>query len=466
MQTIPISEVIQQLRSVVQPEGVDLTDGQLLERFVSCREPGALEELVRRHAPMVWGVCRRVLQDHHEAEDAFQAAFLVLVRKAAAIRSPARVGNWLYGVAHQTALKAGATRAKRKERERPVTDMTEPAVTEQGLWNDLQLLLDHELSRLPEKYRTVLVLCELEGKTGREAARHLDLPQGTVASRLARARAMLAKRLRPHGFVVSGGVLAAVLSQNQASASVPTSVMTSTIKAATSVAAGQAAAGVVSLKVAALTEGVLKAMLLRKLKSVMMVLLVAVVVGSGGVLYRTQAADPGQPATPPAAAEQNAQPQKKPKEDNSQESKTPKGKGDGDKPVGPSKPTADRVKLVRQMYAKLPCDILGFAEPTKKIVTIQKDSHALMIVLEDANEKRLEIHLLQGPTAPGSLMLRSGRLPPRGPEESAVYGLLLRLAANPPEKTTAPLLRPVDAMLAVLDERFAGAMPGAKGAEK
>src|SRR5262245_32567135 len=292
MPATPISEVIQRLHGVLLPEGADLTDGQLLECFVSRREPAALEALVRRHAPMVWGVCRRVLQNHHDAEDALQATFLVLVRKAAAIRSPAQLGNWLYGVAHHTALKARATRAKRKDRERPATDMPEPAQPDQGVWNDLRPLLDHALSRLPEKYRTVIVLCELEGKTGREAARQLDLPQGTVASRLARARAMLAKRLGRHGLVVSGGVLAAVLAQNRAAAGMPTSLVSSTIKAVTSVAAGQAAAGVVSLQVAALTDGVIKAMLLTKLKSVMMLLLAAVaVVGSAGVLYRTQAAE-------------------------------------------------------------------------------------------------------------------------------------------------------------------------------
>jgi RNA polymerase sigma factor (sigma-70 family) len=478
MPTTPMSEVIQRLRSALLPEGADLTDGQLLECFVSRREPAALEALVRRHAPMVWGVCRRVLQNHHDAEDAFQATFLVLVRKAAAIRSPALLGNWLYGVAHQTALKARATRARRKGRERPVADMPEPAVTDQRLWNDLQPLLDHELSRLPEKYRTVVVLCDLEGKSGKEAARQLGLPQGTVASRLARARAMLAKRLGPHGLIVSGGLLAAVLSQDKASAGVPASVLSSTIKAVTSVAAGQAAAGVVSLNVAALTEGVIKAMLLTRLKSVMTVLLVAVaVVGSVGVLYRTRAAEPGQPgvqpATPPPVAGQLAQAEKNPEADKNQEPKKPKAKGeaargDADEAVKPSRPTAARVKLVRQMYAKLPCDILGFAEPTKRFVVAQKDGMKLTLILEDANGKKLTIHMLTKLSdSPNSLLLATGKLSPRGPEESAVYGLLLRLAANPPEKTTDGQLELMDEFLTVLDERIAGPMPSAaKGAEK
>ena len=265
MPTSPMSEVVQYLRSTLLPEGADLTDGQLLECFVARREPAALEALVRRHGPMVWGVCRRILHNHHDAEDAFQATFLVLVRKAASVYPRAKVGNWLYGVAHQTALKSRATRAKRKERERPVTDRPEPAVADQDLWIDLQALLDQEVSRLPEKYRTVIVLCALEGKTVREAARQLGCPEGTVASRLARARSRLANRLARHGLAVSGGSLAAVLSQKAASGCVPTSVMSSTIKAVTLIAAEQAPSGIISAQAAALTEGVMKAMLLNKL---------------------------------------------------------------------------------------------------------------------------------------------------------------------------------------------------------
>jgi RNA polymerase sigma factor (sigma-70 family) len=303
MPTSPMSDVIRYLHSaLLLPEGVDLTDGQLLECFVSRRELTALGALVRRHGPMVWGVCRRVLGNHHDAEDAFQAAFLVLVRKAASIDPPAMVGSWLYGVAHQTALKARATRAKRRVRERPETRMPEPAVIESDLWSDLQPLLDREMIGLPEKYRAVIVLCELEGKTGKEAARQLGLPEGTVASRLARGRTMLAKRLARHGLAVSGGALADVLSHKAASAGVPSSVMTSTIKTVTLVAAGQTAAGAISLETAALTEGMLKAMLLTKLKSMTAMLLVSAVI-FGGILFAQQMLDQGAAEPKPAAAD-------------------------------------------------------------------------------------------------------------------------------------------------------------------
>jgi RNA polymerase sigma factor (sigma-70 family) len=119
---------------------------------------------------MVWDVCRRVLRNDHDAEDAFQAAFLVLVRRASSIQSPELVANWLYGVAHQTALKARATAAKRMTRERQVTQMPEPAIAEREPGHDLQPLLDQELSRLPDKYRSAIVLRNLEGKTRKAVA--------------------------------------------------------------------------------------------------------------------------------------------------------------------------------------------------------------------------------------------------------------------------------------------------------
>lgn len=293
MATSQMSAFIQHLRRAALRDGAGLTDGQLLEDYISHRDEAALAALVQRHGPMVWGVCRRVLSSYHDAEDAFQATFLVLVRKAASIASKELLANWLYGVAHQTALKARATTAKRCVRERQVTEMPEPAPAEQDLWGDLQPLLDEELSRLPDKYRVVLVLCDLEEKTRREAARQLGVPEGTVASRLATARRMLAKRLARHGLAVSGGALAAMLTEKVASAGAPTSVVSSTIKAVTLIGVGRAAAtGAISVKVAALTEGVMKSMLLTKLKATMAgLLLMGALVSGVGAIYRAQAAE-------------------------------------------------------------------------------------------------------------------------------------------------------------------------------
>ncbi len=293
MATSQMSEFIQYLRrTALLPDGAGLTDGQLLSRFVERRDEDAFAALIKRHGSMVWGVCRRLLTSHHDAEDAFQATFLVLVRKAAKVSPRERVANWLYGVAYMTAHRGKVAAARARRRERLAATIPEPAVVEPKLWDDLQPLLDEELSRLPNTYREIIVLSDLEDKTRKEVARQLNLPEGTVASRLARARAMLAKQLARHRLAVSGGTLAAVLTEKVASAGVPYSVVSSTIKAVTLVTAGQAAAtGAISVKVAALTEGVLRAMFLTKLKIAAVVVLVfASFTGGAGLIYQTQAA--------------------------------------------------------------------------------------------------------------------------------------------------------------------------------
>jgi RNA polymerase sigma factor (sigma-70 family) len=307
-----LSTVVQNLRKgVLLWDATGLTDGQLLECFVTRRDDDAFAALVRRHGPMVWGVCHRVLHRHHDAEDAFQATFLVLVRKAASIASRELLANWLYGVAHRTALKAQALTAKRHARESQLTAMPERDALERDFCNDLQPVLDQELSNLPDKYRIPIVLCVLEGKTRKEASRQLGLPEGTVAAQLARGRALLAKRLGRHGVALSSGSLAAlVLAQNAASAPVPASVVSSTIKAASLIASGRAVTtGVVSATVAALTKGVLKAMLITKLKLATAVVLIVAVSSAGiGLMWqRLQAADAATTQQPaPKVTEKNA----------------------------------------------------------------------------------------------------------------------------------------------------------------
>src|SRR5262249_13146026 len=156
-----MNRVIQHIRgTAVLPGAARASDGQLLDSFVREQDEAAFAAIVRRHGPMVWGVCRRILRNDHDTDDAFQATFLVLVRTAASVVPRELVGNWLYGVAYQTAIKARALAARQGNRERQIIDMPEPAVDEQRQWNDLRPLLDQELSRLPDKYRVPIVLCD------------------------------------------------------------------------------------------------------------------------------------------------------------------------------------------------------------------------------------------------------------------------------------------------------------------
>jgi RNA polymerase sigma factor (sigma-70 family) len=267
------STVIEHLRrSAFLPDGGGLTDGHLLECFVRQRDQAAFEALVRRHGPMVLGVCHRVLRHGDDAEDAFQATFLVLIRKAALLLSQETIGNWLYGVAYHTALKARAAALKRRAKECQVKPVPPRETGHEGV-SDLLPLLDQELNRLPDKYRQAVVLCELGGRSRQEVARQLGIPEGTLSSRLATARRKLAQRLSRHGPACSPALLAATLCPNAATACVPAPLVVSTVKAAAMFAAGHAATGVISAHAAALTEGVLRAMLLTKLKSVVAVLL-------------------------------------------------------------------------------------------------------------------------------------------------------------------------------------------------
>ena len=292
MATTSMTRVIQDLRrTALRQEGADLADGELLECYITRQDEAAFEALVRRHGPMVLGVCRRILRNDADADDAFQATFLVLVRKAASVRPRGMLSNWLYGVAHNTALKAKAMNHKRRAKEKEAGSMPKLEVGEE-VWRQVQALLDEEMGRLPDKYRVPIVLCDLEGKTIKEAARHLTWPQGTLATRLAQGRRMLAQRLGKHGLTLSGGALATLLSHGVASASVPAPLVNSTIKAATFFAAGQMA-GAIASNVSVLTEGVLKTMLLTRLKLTTAVLLVVGVLGAGaaGLTYRAQAAE-------------------------------------------------------------------------------------------------------------------------------------------------------------------------------
>jgi RNA polymerase sigma factor (sigma-70 family) len=270
----------------------ELPDRQLLERFALFRDETAFDLLVRRHGPLVLGVCRRVLGDDHHAEDAFQATFLLLARKVQSIERRESVGSWLYGVAYHTSLKLRTQIGRRRRREREAA-AARPLETSARGTRDLEAILDDELQRLPQKYRTPIVLCYLEGRTHSEAAVELGWPVGTVAGRLARARIMLRNRLVKRGVSLSVAALASLLAAQPASAA-PLPLMQATAEAALAVAAGKTATGIISVQAAALTEGMVRTMLMTKFQTFAAMVLTIGLIGAGagvgtyGVLAQTQ----------------------------------------------------------------------------------------------------------------------------------------------------------------------------------
>ncbi len=295
-----MNELIDYLRRTMLRQGESgLSDGQLLGCFIEQGDEAALAALMRRHGPLVWDVCRRVLGDYHDAEDAFQATFLVLVRRATSVVPREMIANWLYGVAWQTARKAKAMRTKKRVREKQMEQMPEPAVPEKDCGHDLHHQIHQALSGLPAKFRVSIILCYLEGKTRTEAARQLGVPEGTVAAWVSRGRAMLARRLTRTGRAISSAALAAVLAQKPALASVPVSLASSTLQAAVRLAAHPSASAILSTQVLALMEGVMKEMLATKLKmttTVLLAVVAAVGLGSGGLAYHMRVAPRQTPA--------------------------------------------------------------------------------------------------------------------------------------------------------------------------
>jgi polysaccharide export outer membrane protein len=214
------------------PAAAEQTDGELLERFASRQDETAFAILVERHGPMVLSVCRRILDNEHDAEDAFQATFLVLVRRADSLKNPELLGSWLYGVAYRTARKARAQAARRRQQERqaasvataeePLTDLT---------WRELRSTLDEELNRLPDKYRLPLILCYLQGLTNEEAARRLGWPPGSMSYRLARGRELLRERMLGRNRLA--------LAVGSRTATLPAPLADATVRAAVLTASGQ-----------------------------------------------------------------------------------------------------------------------------------------------------------------------------------------------------------------------------------
>jgi RNA polymerase sigma factor (sigma-70 family) len=297
--------VLRYLRTVSAAEcALELADQELLERFTSRRDEAAFAALVRRHGPMVFRLCRRILHNEHDAEDAFQATFLALSRKAGLLRPRASLGGWLHDVAYRIAQKARIASARRARHEGHAAARQVADPLAQISLAEAHELLDRELARLPDKFRIPLVLCYLEGLTRDEAAQQLGWSSSTLKSRLEQARERLRRRLGSRGLALSGALVASLFYEETASAAVPAALLDATVKAATLLAAGGTAAAVVPARVASLSEGGLNAMFRTKLRVIAAVVIAFGLVGVGAIVLTHRAA-----ADKPAAAQPENSPQ-------------------------------------------------------------------------------------------------------------------------------------------------------------
>jgi RNA polymerase sigma factor (sigma-70 family) len=284
----------------------ELPDHDLLERFVACHDEAAFTAIVERYGRLVLGVCRRTLRSEHHAEDAWQATFLVLARKAASIRKRDSLGCWLYGVANRVARKLRADIRRRAAQDVTTAELPRPDTTGEITWREGLAVLDEELGRLPATYRSALVLCYLEGRTQDEAARELGCSLGALRGRLERARESLRTRLLRRGVVLPAALLGTTLLSTQTSEAVPPSLAIATVKAAATLGTGQAVASVVPAHVATLTHGVLKAMLMSKVQAFLALGIAASLLGIGAAvlpgIVRSEPQGPAgkeTPAVPP-----------------------------------------------------------------------------------------------------------------------------------------------------------------------
>jgi len=430
-----LGAVLQHIRQLLAPRPAgETTDRQLLERFVATRDHGAFAALVHRHGSMVWGVCQRILGDAHAAEDAFQATFLVLTRRAGDVRWQESIGNWLHGVACRVAGKARAQTGRRTSREtampsssaNDVIGLPEPSSAEAGPLSEaarreLRAILDEEVLRLPEKYRAPVVLCYLEGKTNEEAAAQLCWPVGSVKIRLTRARDLLRGRLAQRGLAFSAAALGTAIPES-AAAAVPAALLNSTIEAAVSGAAGASAAPAVLL-----AEGVINAMLWTRIKLVTAAVLLLSIGTSATVLAFRAGADK-QPPGPVAAAPGTET--------------TPPERGVTDPP---GLPLEVRLVVKKRTYVL----DYGHRTPEDYATAVQTEPYPLApevdLVLEVRNAGKEPVRLGSGGAGlglhlklegPGAVSLKSGNIAILGPPPAPVHTTL-----NPGETHRVPIQR-------------------------
>jgi RNA polymerase sigma factor (sigma-70 family) len=305
MPVATLDTVLQQLRKMVSAQGRrDLSNSQLLLAFAAGHDQSAFTVLVQRHGPMVLRVCRHVLHHLQDAEDAFQATFLVLARQAASIRKPEAVASWLHGVALRIARNAKKAADRRRKHEEQAQTMSQQSRSSDLAWGEVQAVLDEEIQRLPSKYRTVFVLCCLESKSRAETAQQLGLKEGTVSSRLALARKWLHQRLAKRGITLTAVLGAAALTDQVTLATVPALLLKTTVPICCQYAWSPAtAAGLISAEVMALVKSATGAWLALQSKTTIWFLLVVGVLmaGSGTLFYRVLVQPPAEDGAPRSA---------------------------------------------------------------------------------------------------------------------------------------------------------------------
>lgn len=267
------------------PELEGQTDGQLLKAFAEKRDEEAFAELVRRHGPLVWSVCRRVLGRSADIEDAAQAAFLALARQGPRWRALPSAGAWLHRVAHDIAVNLLGARKARERREKEAATMAQPTNPPAALSDEQGALLHDELNALPEKYRQAVILCHLEGKSLEQAAAVLACPKATVGTWVARGRERLKDRLARRGLILSLALLTSLLSAEAGAAELPATFIATTSKAASLFVAGEAGAGIgasaLSSRIASLAEGALRKMFYANLRMAVLIGVLFVCIGGG-----------------------------------------------------------------------------------------------------------------------------------------------------------------------------------------
>jgi RNA polymerase sigma factor (sigma-70 family) len=301
MATAQVGTLLRQIQKLAAgPGACPWPDRQLLEDFAARRDQAAFTALVARHGPMVLRVCRRVLGHEQDAEDAFQATFLVLAGSSGMIRQRESLTGWLHGVAYRTAMKAKRSVARRRSHEARLRAMTPRP--DSPRWDDVQAVLDEEIERLPDPYRAAFVLCVLEGKSGAEAAAAMGVKGGTVLSRVARARKLLQTRLARRGIKLTSLLAALAVAEGAGRAGVPAALAEATVRSGLWVAAGETAAGLIPPRAAALAAGVTRAMFLSKTKIALGIVLAVGLFAAGAGLLTRPAPAAQVPASPSAGA--------------------------------------------------------------------------------------------------------------------------------------------------------------------